>query len=41
MRVGGVAQMVIGGVDDPMWKVQWSGNRLTLRNLHGSVFSVR
>ena len=32
---------VIGGVDDPKWKVLWSGNRLTMRKIAGAVFSVR
>ena len=31
----------IGGVDNPMWKVQWSGNRLAMEKITGSVFSVR
>ena len=35
------APTVVGGNDNPMWKISWSGNRLTLRNLHGSVFSIR
>ena len=35
------APAAIGGIDDPMWKVQWSGNRLALRRISGSVFSVR
>jgi len=32
---------VIGGVDDPQWKVQWSGKRLTMRKVAGSVVSFR
>ena len=31
----------IGGVDNPMWKVQWSGNRLAMKKITGAVFSVR
>ncbi len=31
----------ISGVDDPMWKVQWSGNRLAMKKISGTVFSVR